>query len=55
MSHIGYFQGLRQYALKSKEDVDRIIMTDFPALATSKHSVALPKHSYVSKIFVAYI
>ncbi len=36
MSKMADLQGLRHHAPKSMEDVDRIIMLDFPAAAASK-------------------
>ena len=43
------------FALKSMNNVETLISSDFPAIEASKHSIALPRTSYISKIVVAYI
>jgi hypothetical protein len=55
ISKLGGFQNLRRYAPKSMEEVETLITSEFPAIAASKHHIALPKTSYLSKVFVAYI
>ncbi len=43
------------FAANSKNDVKTLISLNYPAIEASKHSIARPKTSYVSKNFVAYI
>ena len=49
------FQNLRHYAPRSKEDVETLVTSVFPAAPSTKHHIKLPKTSYLSKHFVAYI
>ena len=46
---------LRCFATNSMKDVETLISSDFPAIEASKHSIARPKTSNISKNFVAYI
>ena len=45
----------RHYAPRSKEEVETLITSAFPAVPSTKHHIKLPKTSYLSKHFVAYI
>ena len=40
---------------RSKEEVETLITSAFPAVPSTKHHIKLPKTSYLSKHFVAYI
>ena len=56
VSKLGDFQNLRHYAPRSKEEVETLVTSAFPAVPSStKHHIELPKTSYLSKHFVAYI
>ena len=55
VSKLGDFQNLRHYAPRSKEDVETLVTSVFPAVPSTKHHIKLPKTSYLSKHFVAYI
>ena len=46
---------VRCFATNSMNDVETLISSDFPAIEASKHSIARPKTSNISKNFVAYI
>ena len=52
---LGDFQNLKHYAPRSKEEVETLIILAFPAVPSTKHHIELPKTSYLSKHFVAYI
>ena len=45
----------RHYAPRSKEEVETLITSAFPAVPSTKHRIKLPKTSNLSKHFVAYI
>ena len=55
VSKLGDFQNLRHYAPRSKEEVETLVTSAFPAVPSTKHHIKLPKTSYLSKHFVAYI
>ena len=55
VSKVGDFQNLRHYAPRSKEEVKTLVTSAFPAVPSTKHHIELPKTSYLSKHFVAYI
>ena len=55
VSKLEDFQNLRHYAPRSKEEVETLITSAFPAVSSTKHHIELPKTSYLSKHFVAYI
>ncbi len=46
---------LRSFATNSMDDVETLMSSDFPAIEASKHSIARPKTSNISKNFVAFI
>ena len=48
-------QDFRHYAQRSKEEVETLVTSAFPAVLSTKHQIELPKTSYLSKHFVAYI
>ena len=48
-------QNLKHYAPRSKEEVETLVTLAFPAVPSTKHHIKLPKTSYLSKHFVAYI
>jgi len=52
---MGYLQSLRSYVPISMVDVEMLVTSEFPVIEASKHTIALPKISYISKMFVAYI
>ena len=60
MSKLGDFRssrtsGTTPVAPRSKEDVETLVTLAFPAVPSTKHHIELPKTSYLSKHFVAYI
>ena len=59
VSKLGDFQNLRHYAQRSKEEIETLITSAFPAVPSTKHHIKLPKSraktSYLSKHFVAHI
>ena len=55
VSKLGDFQNLRHYAPRSKVEVETLVTAAFPAVPSTKHHIKLPKTSYLSKHFVAYI
>ena len=55
VSKLGDFQNLRHYAPRSKEEVETLVTSAFPAVPSTKHHIKLSKTSYLSKHFVAYI
>ena len=57
VSKLGDFQNFRNDASRSKEEVETLITSAFPAVPSTKHhrDIKLPKTSYLSKHFVAYI
>ena len=54
VSKLGDFQNLRHYAPRSKEDVETCHL-GVSSRSVYKHHIELPKTSYVSKHFVAYM
>ena len=54
-STMGDWQSLRRFAPRSMADVETLVTSDFPAIEATKHSIELPRASYISKHFVAYI
>ena len=55
MSKLGDFQNFRNDASRSKEEVETLVTSAFPAVPSTKHHIELPKTSYLSKHSVAYI
>ena len=58
VSKLGDFQNIRHYAPRSMEEVEAFVTSAFPAVPSTKHHIELPivpKTSYLSKHFVAYI
>ena len=54
VSKLGDFQNLRHYAQDPRRTL-RLVTSAFPAVPSTKHHIELPKTSYLSKHFVAYI
>ena len=55
MSKLGDFQNLRHYAPRSKEEVETLVTSAFPAVPPTKHHIELPKTSYLSKHSFSYM
>ena len=55
MSKLGDFQNFKDDASRSKEEVETLVTSAFPAVLSTKHHIELPKTSYLSKHSVAYI